>query len=302
MTTVLVVDDSAVERRRIGAFLESGQADKGGVAGMKVVYAGNGREALAVMREALPDAVLTDLRMPEMDGLELVAEVRGRYPSVPVVLMTAHGSFDVAVKALERGAASYVPKVNLAHDLLRTVEGILVLTQAARGRQAALKCLTRTEYCFALANDPALIPPVVGWLEDGLEWAQVCDETGRLQVGVAVREALVYAMEQGNLEVPSKLKQTEEAAYHRLVEDRRTCPPYRDRRVYITALGTPAEVTYVVRDEGPGVPLPDRPDPADPATLGGTYGRGLVLIRAFMDEVRYSPVGNEVAMVKRRGP
>lgn len=293
METVLVVDDSASDRCLAEHFLNARP-------GLRVLTVANGREALAIMRQTRPDLVLTDLQMPEVDGLELTELIRREYPSVPVVLMTAHGSFDIAVAALERGAASYVPKANLAQDLLRTVEEILALTHSDRGRQAVLGCLSRAEYSFALANDPALIPPLVGWLGDDLQWAEVCDEAGQLRVAVAIREALVCAMEHGNLEAPTALKLTDEAEYQRLVAERRTQLPYRDRWVHLDIRASRLEVVYTIRDEGTGFPLADLPDPADPDSLGSTHGRSLVLIRALMDDVQYSPDRNAVTMVKRR--
>src|SRR5262245_20006909 len=95
-TTVLVVDDSPVDLRLAGGILEKSSE-------FRAMYAGNGTEALTAMERQLPGMVLTDLQMPEMDGLELVEAIRTRYPLVPVILMTAHGSEAIAIKALQRG-------------------------------------------------------------------------------------------------------------------------------------------------------------------------------------------------------
>src|SRR5436190_11689862 len=98
--TVLVVDDSAMDRLLASSLLES-------VGGWTVLTANNGVEALAELEKQKFDLVLTDLLMPEMDGLELVRAVRAKHPLVPVILMTGHGSEDIAIKALQGGAASY---------------------------------------------------------------------------------------------------------------------------------------------------------------------------------------------------
>ena len=110
---VLIVDDNIVDQRVAGANIETGL-------GWSIAYAGDGNEALAAMAVKLPDVVLTDLQMPNMDGLELVGAIRSSYPSVPVVLMTAFGNEKIAMKALELGAASYVPKLSLHQDLAAT--------------------------------------------------------------------------------------------------------------------------------------------------------------------------------------
>ena len=80
----------------------------------------------STLKERLPDLIVTDLQMPRMDGLALVEAVRSDHPSVPVVLITAHGSEDIAAKA-RSGAASYVPKRHLAQDLAAVVTHIIAM-------------------------------------------------------------------------------------------------------------------------------------------------------------------------------
>src|SRR5262245_49554999 len=122
MAKILIVDDSPLDQQLAGRLLQKGAgADWFGADGLSLAYAGNGLEALQVIGKDSPDLVLTDLHMPEFNGLQLVEEVKLRHPQVPVVLMTAHGSEEVALQALRSGASSYVPKKNLAQDLLDTV-------------------------------------------------------------------------------------------------------------------------------------------------------------------------------------
>src|ERR1700730_8593471 len=99
MAKVLVVDDSAVDRKMAGSILEKrpGLTELDKRTGITPVYAQNGKEALAALSKELPDLVLTDLQMPEMNGLEFVEEVKNKYPALPVILMTAYGSEDIAM-------------------------------------------------------------------------------------------------------------------------------------------------------------------------------------------------------------
>src|SRR5262249_22674824 len=78
------------------------------------------------MAEQSPELVLDDLQMPVMNGLDLIAAVRKDYRLVPVILMTAQGSEEIAAQALRLGAASYVPKRRLADDLAPTAGRILL--------------------------------------------------------------------------------------------------------------------------------------------------------------------------------
>lgn len=292
MATILVVDDSPVDRHLAGKLLEK-------CPDLKVAYATNGREALDSISQSAPDVVLTDLQMPEMDGLQLTETIRAQFPGVPVVLMTAHGSEEIAVQALQKGAASYVPKRNLVQDLAETVESVLSAKQAAQNQQRLLESLTQTESQFFLHNDVSLIPPLIGHLQENLSRMKLCDEVGRLRVTVALQEALVNAIHHGNLEVHSELREKDDKAYQAMIRERTGQKPYRDRRVIVTAKETPAEAVYVIRDEGPGFDPSRLPDPTDPVNVEKVSGRGLFLIRTFMDKVYHNETGNQITMIKR---
>ena len=287
---ILVVDDSPIDRR-----LASGLLTK---AGFTVTLAENGHEALASLARERADLVLTDLQMPEMDGLTLVEEVRSRYADIPVILMTAHGSEDLAVRALQRGAASYVPKRDLARALAETVRSVFSVVSIRDAPKSVTQGVTRWE----LSNDLEEVTPVVSLLEMHLARFDHVNETSRIQVSVALREAIVNAMLHGNLELSSAQKETDPDGHDKLGAERRQVAPYRDRRVRVTVTESPNEVTYVVSDDGAGFDLSTVPDPTDLANLERTSGRGLFLIRTFMDEVAHTDGGRTVTMVKRLPP
>jgi CheY-like chemotaxis protein len=290
MATILVVDDSSVDQRRTEKLLQN--------EGLSVLTASNGREALEVLKKELPDLVLTDMQMPEMDGLQLVEEIRCRYPAIPVILMTAHGSEETAVTALQKGAASYVPKRNLAKDLKETIDNVLDVAKAGRHEKRLLECLVQTESHFVLENDASLVPILIGYLEGNLKRMKICDENGLIRVAVALREALINAVHHGNLEITSHLREQDEKMYYKLVDERRQQEPYQDRRVHVFAKESHREAIYIIRDEGPGFDPGTLPDPTDPSNLEKVSGRGLLLIRTFMDEVHHNKAGNEITMIK----
>ncbi|MHC4818362.1 MAG: response regulator [Planctomycetota bacterium] len=292
MARILVVDDSKVDQHLVGSLLEQ-------MKDVTIVFAGDGREALAQMAKDLPDLVLTDLQMPGMNGLELVGAIRHSYAGVPVVLMTAHGSEEVAAAALRRGAASYVPKRDLANDLAETVDRVLAVTRAQR-EHTVFGCLAETNSHFVLDNDPSLIKPLIAYLREEIASREFCDETVQMQVAVALDEVLINAMHHGNLEVDSALRELGWEVYCAEVQERRRTAPYCARRVHVTAKVTADEAVYVVRDDGNGFDPSTLPDPLDPSNLEKASGRGLLLVRTFMDEVQHNERGNQVKMVKRR--
>ncbi len=293
MVTVLVVDDSLMDQRLTGGLIAK-------VPGFRPVYANNGVEALRVMTSAAPDIVVTDLHMPEMDGLSLVEALRRDFPTVPVVLMTAHGSEEIAVKALQKGASSYVPKRNLAKELALTVTNVLDVARGERDLQKVLNCMERSETSFVLGPDPSIVTPLVKHLEGHLVRMRLCDQAESIQVAVALREALTNAFYRGNLELSSELREGLDGAYDALAATRLKVSPYRERRVFVTVSESKDKVVYVIRDEGGGFDPLSLPDPTDPGNIERSSGRGLFLIRTFMDEVSHNAIGNEIRMVKRR--
>jgi CheY-like chemotaxis protein len=265
-----------------------------------LLYAGDGKEALQKMAEQLPDLVLADLQMPEMNGLELVEKVKSDYPVVPVILMTAQGSEDIAAQALRQGAASYVPKRKLAEELAPTVQRILSGSLEDRAHSQLMHYLESTESVFVLANDLVLIKALVAHLQQTLRCLPLGDETERLRVGVALEEALTNACYHGNLEIRSVDTNAERHAYERLAHERRLEAPYRDRRIRVTARISREQAVFVIHDEGPGFDVSKLPAGTLDAELGSC--RGVMLMRTIMDEVRYNAAGNEVTLIKRRAP
>jgi CheY-like chemotaxis protein/anti-sigma regulatory factor (Ser/Thr protein kinase) len=289
------VDDSAVERRLVGSLLEKQIA-------CTILYAADGREALQQMVEQLPDLVLTDLQMPGMNGLDLTAAVKNEYPSVPVILITAQGSEEIAAQALKLGAASYVPKRKLAEDLIPTVQRILAGAREDRAHSPLMHHLESCDAVFVLDNDPALIKFLINHLQQMLRCLPLADETERMRVGLALEEALTNACYHGNLEVGAVLAQGDRRALEQLVLQRRSEAPYRDRRIHLTAKISRSQAVFVVRDDGSGFDASRLPTEIDLSGTDYVPGRGVVLMRTIMDEVNYNDRGNEVTLIKRRAP
>ena len=94
-------------------------------AGYKVITAVNGKDGLTAYREHKPDLVLTDIKMPVMDGLKLLSEIKRLSPHALVVLVTAHGSIETAIKAMKTGAFDYICKPFEKDELLINIKKAL---------------------------------------------------------------------------------------------------------------------------------------------------------------------------------
>jgi CheY-like chemotaxis protein len=291
--TILVVDENTAERMRAGRLLEASGP-------YRVLYANNGADALAMIAGNAPAVVLTDLQISEMDSVDLVDEIRGKHPLVPVILMMGPGHEGLALQALRQGAASFIAKENLSDELGSTLEQVLAAARLDRRQQRLLGFVTSFDACFELENDPALVPVLVAHLQQHLARLSLCDENERVRIGVALEEALVNALYHGNLELSSSLRQDDSDTYERLAEERRKQPPHCTRRLFVRTRMSRDEAVFVIRDEGPGFDPAAIPDPTDPANLDRVGGRGLLLIRTFMDDVSHNAAGNEITLVKRR--
>jgi len=127
---VVVADDQATVRDGLVVLL--GLAD-----GIKVVgSAANGQEALDVVGQAHPDAILLDLRMPVLDGIETTRQLSRHYPEVAVVVLTTYADDASIIDALEAGARSYLTKnadkADIAQTLRSAVTGLSVIDPAVR--------------------------------------------------------------------------------------------------------------------------------------------------------------------------
>jgi len=286
MPSVLVVDDTAVDRQLAGGLLEKSP-------NLTVSFAENGMQALELIQQSCPDLVVTDLQMPEMDGLQLLTSITQSHPEVPVILMTAHGSEVVAAQALANGAASYVPKHSLADNLVETVTHILSMSVTDQRYSRLIQCSTKTEFEFELDNAPELIEPLVELVQQVASSMHLCDSTGRIRIGVALENAIENAMIRGNLELPKSNNDTDDS----ILVARQNDPTYRDRKVFVNALITRDQARFIIRDDGPGFDVQAMTNRDESEALRGA-GRGLVLMRNFMDECDFNDRGNEVTLVK----
>src|SRR6478609_527383 len=99
---VLIVDDEPNLRKILAAQLSRD--------GYDVLTAEDGEQGLATLREHHIDLVITDLKMPKVDGMQLMREALREEPELPIVMITAHGTVDTAVEALKLGAFDYLTK------------------------------------------------------------------------------------------------------------------------------------------------------------------------------------------------
>ena len=152
--SVLVVDDDPDLLRLLDMRLRS--------AGFRPVLAGSGEQALACLAVARPRAVVTDLRMPGIDGQALCERIHARDPSLPVIILTAHGSIPDAVAAAQRGVFGYLTKPFEASELLALLRRAIdqgAAQPSSDGRAGPAGIVTASPLMAALLDEVALVGP-----------------------------------------------------------------------------------------------------------------------------------------------
>jgi len=160
METILIVDDEKNYPPILSAVLED--------AGFETLTAYSGPEALAVLEDSDVDLVLTDMKMPGMDGIELLERVKTKDPELPVIMMTAHGTVEKAVEAMQKGAYSYLLKpfdnehlilyVNKANAMFRVVKENRHLRNAVETRYSFGNIIGKSKQMLAVFD--TIHPPV----------------------------------------------------------------------------------------------------------------------------------------------
>lgn len=295
MPQILVVDVSPAERRLASLMLARS-------ATWSVVEASNAEHALYLTRLVPFDLVVADLNAPGSRGVELIEELSREQPLLPIIVVTGQGDDEQAREALHSGAAGYVVRGRMDVDLAPIAVRLLSMSSEHRGRMSVESVQARQSTSFEMENDPSCVAAVVQHVSGQCRRFGITSAQEHLRVAVALEEALLNAMIHGNLQVSSDLRERSDDAFRRLIERRRLEPAFASRRVRLRCDVDRDCARIVIRDEGPGFDVRSLPDPRDPEYMLRASGRGVLLMRTFMDEVVYNDTGNEVTLIKRRCP
>lgn len=263
---ILVVDDE----EKIRTVLETIFASRG----YRVSPVSNGLTALKILQEGGVDLVVLDLKMEGMDGMELLGRIKDISSGLPVVVITGYADVDSTAKALKAGASDFISKPFGAQEIFHSVSRLLELRQVRGQHRKILPFFTfgaRASFPSRTENVNGAIHYLTGYLGelDLFEPVQVS------HMVIALYEALTNAVVHGNGQDAAKT-------------------------VTVSAdFGTDG-VKFVIADEGDGFVPDELAGPLDTTSLNRAGGRGIYLMKQFMDEVRFNPAGNEVTMMKRR--
>ena len=292
MLHVLVIDDAGELRSATERLLTSGKKFTAGFAS----NADETQSALATTTAAVVINMAADAKVTDVIGI-----IRKDHPYIPILLISSKGHERAAYAALKKGASSYVPHDLLEEELLPTLKDLLEYSQSQYCHVRMLEQMAEVHCKFVLENDRSLIPPLVGYLQEHIRRADICDAAELTRVGIALDEALSNALHHGNLELKSDLRERGDE-YQKLAAKRIGEKPYCDRQLRVEATITHQVAEIMIHDDGPGFDPASLPDPRDPANLEKVSGRGVLLMRTFMDDVSFNEKGNCVVLRKYKNP
>ena len=139
METILIVDDEKNYPPILAAVMEE--------EGFEPLMANSGEEALTILKHSDVDLVLTDMKMPSMDGIELLENVKKKDPELPVIMMTAHGTVEKAVEAMQKGAYSYIMKPFDNDSLILYVNKAIAMYRVIKENRR-LRQTVKSQYSF----------------------------------------------------------------------------------------------------------------------------------------------------------
>lgn len=297
MAKILLAEDSPTHTALIQSVLEED--------GHTVTCVADGIQAIHEVERAAPDLLVTDLRMPEMNGQELVQEIVKRFPTIPSIVVTARGSEGLAVDALALGAANFVPKNSLQKLLNHVVRQTLQIAQADAPYRRFPGRLRRPEFSFRLKNDLEAIEPAVLFVVQSIAAAGKLNTTDRVRVGTALASAIFNAICYGNLEfsddegtLVSRLLSGDPTGVQDL-RNRANASPYCDRYVNLKVSVGSKDTRLLVSHTGRGRLTRLTPAPGTPESFELEQCRGLMLMTSFMDDVIFHSERTEVVMAKR---
>lgn len=292
MARILVIDGCPAERR-LAALLLAAASD------WSVVEASSADHALTLSQLVPLDLVILDEQAAPPDR-NLAEAIAREQPLLPILMITNESDDKHLEPAVEHAAAGCISRRQVPTGLAHEAERLLREPGVRPGRMSVAALPQQRSATFEMENDPASVAAVVGHVSGYCRRFGVMDEQDLYRVAVALEEALLNAIIHGNLQVSSALRERSDDAFRRLIERRRRDPEFGARRVRLACDVDEQGARIVIRDEGPGFDVSALPDPRDPQHVLRASGRGILLMRTFMDEVSFNAIGNEVTLVKRR--
>lgn len=295
--TILIVDDEQIIRNVLKRKLEQ-------TTSYSVFTADDGIPALEVFKNEKIDLVVSDLLMREMDGIDLLRNLKALNPQVPVIIITGYGTLDDAIEAIHLGAEDFIKKPFDINEVIETIDKTFRKLAEEADQREVIKFIASEDIKLEIPNNFEFINVVINYVFSHLRARWLVSDEDLHDVKVCLYEALTNAFEHGNLQISgeekSHLLETGQQAWRNFLLARLEDPEYSPRRIFVSLWISETELEVSIRDEGPGFDHRTRSLSVDPEALFRSSGRGLLLIQSLMDSVAFNETGNMIHMRKNR--
>ena len=291
---ILVVDDEAPICNMVLRFLSMNNytADS----------ANNGKEALELIQKNDYHLVLTDLKMPEMDGITLMKVTKGVKPDTLFIVMSGYGTLDSAIESMKLGAVNFIKKPISIIELIATIKKAEDMIMNKNYPTQMLSFIYKVEKYIELSAKELNenLEVIVSYLVSEM---RVFDQskTSIDNATMALYEALTNAIEHGSLQLDKRI--TRESAMEALDKlfkeklDKFQKPQFASKKIKINIFYTDKKIEFIITDEGNGFNYKDVLSKIDDSVYNEPLNKGLFLIKHVSDELFFNNKGNEVHIV-----
>ncbi len=264
MAKILIVDDEEIVRTTLKRALNRDD--------IVVTTASLAKEALALLENEQFDLIMTDIKMPEMDGITFLKTVKSNDPEVPIIVLTGFATVEMTKDALQSGAYNFLTKPFEIEDILTIVKrGLTLKKEIVRNKEVA--AFTQCQFDVEIPSRSELLGGVIFYIIEQLKLMDFSERIIATEILMTLDEAITNAHKHGNK------------------ADQR-------KKIFVRAKINREKMEMSIRDEGEGFDPEKLINPLSAEGIERNCGRGVFLIKSYMDQVLYNDKGNELTIIK----
>ena len=286
---VLVVEDDYSSRELLKICIEK--------EGYQCKTADDGVEGFNIFKQYNPDVIISDVRMPHMNGMELLEAIRKISKDVIIVFITGHGNEELALQALQLGANNYLKKPIDITEIKSIINRYFDVIKSKAIETNIVDLITLREMEIEIDSDMNLVQSLANYLSE--KTGNYFDSKERMRIELGLNELLINAIEHGNWDISFEEKNAAllENRIGELYNLKRNDPSNSNKKVLVQFRQSETFCEWIITDDGKGFNWKMIPNSAD-SQLSTMKGRGILLSRLQFDELEYIGKGNMVRIKK----
>ena len=290
MKKVLVIDDEEPIRKVLSIALKEKN--------YLVLTASDGKKGIEIFKSENPDIVITDVKMPELSGIEVTRAIKEINEDADVVIMTGYGSEELVIESMRAGASNFIKKPVSLQELFKILEDIISKKESKKRAVVARDIVVYENKKCIIGNDITKIWSVVNQVLFNIYATVESSVYEGLRIGLY--EIIINAIEHGNLGITyeEKNKALNNNTYAQLLDEKIKEANSKNKKVVINSILDNKRFEVEIIDNGNGFDYKNLPSPDDPEKIFEAHGRGIFLASVYFDSIEYKGNGNHVVLTK----